>query len=66
MVNRRIETLLAQLRTQGIYDEHLLKAIADVPRERFIDEAFEHKAWRTWRCQLATARPFLSLIWWRA
>ena len=45
MVNRRVETLLAQLRTQGIHDEHLLKAIADVPRERFIDEAFEHKAW---------------------
>jgi protein-L-isoaspartate(D-aspartate) O-methyltransferase len=45
MVNRRVETLLAQLRAQGIHDEHLLKAIADVPRERFIDEAFEHKAW---------------------
>ncbi|MBN6031639.1 protein-L-isoaspartate(D-aspartate) O-methyltransferase [Pantoea ananatis] len=45
MVSRRIETLLSQLRQQGIQDEHLLKAIADVPRERFIDEAFEHKAW---------------------
>lgn len=45
MVSRRIETLLSQLRQQGIKDEHLLKAIADVPRERFIDEAFEHKAW---------------------
>lgn len=45
MVSRRIETLLSQLRQQGIEDEHLLKAIADVPRERFIDEAFEHKAW---------------------
>ncbi|MFH8135640.1 protein-L-isoaspartate(D-aspartate) O-methyltransferase [Pantoea osteomyelitidis] len=45
MVNRRIETLLSQLRQQGIDDERLLKAIADVPRERFIDEAFEHKAW---------------------
>ena len=45
MVNRRIETLLSQLRQQGIDDERLLKAIADVPREHFIDEAFEHKAW---------------------
>lgn len=45
MVSRRIETLLSQLRQQGIEDENLLKAIADVPRERFIDEAFEHKAW---------------------
>ena len=41
----RIETLLALLRKQGIDDERLLQAIADVPRERFIDEAFEHKAW---------------------
>lgn len=45
MVSRRIETLLSQLRQQGINDEDLLKAIAEVPRERFIDEAFEHKAW---------------------
>ena len=33
MVNRRIETLLSQLRQQGIDDENLLKAISDVPRE---------------------------------
>ncbi|WP_338557741.1 protein-L-isoaspartate(D-aspartate) O-methyltransferase [Erwinia sp. E_sp_B04_7] len=45
MVIRRIDTLLAQLRQQGIDDERLLKAIEDVPRERFVDEAFEHKAW---------------------
>lgn len=45
MVSKRIDTLLAQLRLQGIDDERLLKAIEDVPRERFIDEAFEHKAW---------------------
>ena len=45
MVSGRIETLLAQLRLQGIDDERLLKAIEEVPRERFVDEAFEHKAW---------------------
>ncbi|WP_034916577.1 protein-L-isoaspartate(D-aspartate) O-methyltransferase [Erwinia sp. 9145] len=45
MVSRRIDTLLAQLRQQGIDDERLLKAIEEVPRERFVDEAFEHKAW---------------------
>ena len=45
MVSRRIDTLLARLRQQGIDDERLLKAIEDVPRERFVDEAFEHKAW---------------------
>lgn len=45
MVSKRIETLLTQLRAQGIHDEHLLLAIGDVPREKFVDEAFEHKAW---------------------
>ncbi len=45
MVNRRTQTLLAQLRQQGIQDERLLQAIEAVPRERFIDEAFEHKAY---------------------
>lgn len=45
MIARRIDTLLAQLRQQGINDERLLQAIEEVPRERFVDEAFEHKAW---------------------
>jgi len=45
MVNRRIQALLDQLRQQGIHDERLLQAIESVPRERFIDEAFEHKAY---------------------
>ncbi|WP_428943897.1 protein-L-isoaspartate(D-aspartate) O-methyltransferase [Pantoea sp. FN060301] len=45
MITRRIDTLLAQLRQQGIDDEKLLQAIEEVPRERFVDEAFEHKAW---------------------
>ncbi|NDL61192.1 protein-L-isoaspartate(D-aspartate) O-methyltransferase [Acerihabitans arboris] len=45
MVNRRTQALLEQLRQQGIKDERLLQAIESVPRERFIDEAFEHKAY---------------------
>lgn len=45
MVNKRIHTLLTQLRQQGIRDERLLKAIENVPRERFVDEAFAHKAY---------------------
>ncbi len=45
MLNKRIEMLLEQLRRQGINDEHILRAIAEVPRDHFIDEAFEHKAW---------------------
>lgn len=45
MVNKRIQTLLKQLRQQGIRDERLLSAIEKVPRERFVDEAFAHKAY---------------------
>jgi len=45
MVNRRIQTLLDTLRQQGIKDERLMMAIESVPREKFIDEAFEHKAY---------------------
>ncbi|QIZ50138.1 protein-L-isoaspartate(D-aspartate) O-methyltransferase [Dickeya zeae] len=45
MVNKRVQTLLEQLRQQGIQDERLLQAMASVPRERFVDEAFEHKAY---------------------
>ncbi|MGL9773590.1 MAG: protein-L-isoaspartate(D-aspartate) O-methyltransferase [Sodalis sp. (in: enterobacteria)] len=45
MVDGRTQTLLARLRQQGIRDERLLQAIKAVPREQFIDEAFEHKAY---------------------
>lgn len=45
MVSKRVEALLTQLRAQGIKDEKVLDAIAQVPREKFVDEAFEHKAW---------------------
>ncbi|MGB7800788.1 protein-L-isoaspartate(D-aspartate) O-methyltransferase [Buttiauxella sp.] len=45
MVSKRVEALLIQLRAQGIKDEKVLDAIAQVPREKFVDEAFEHKAW---------------------
>ncbi|MGB8664110.1 MAG: protein-L-isoaspartate(D-aspartate) O-methyltransferase, partial [Serratia inhibens] len=34
-----------QLRQQGIQEERLLQAIEAVPRERFVDEALEHKAY---------------------
>lgn len=45
MVSKRVQSLLNQLRNQGIVDEQVLNAIALVPREKFIDEAFEHSAW---------------------
>lgn len=45
MVNKPMYNLLEQLRQQGIQDENLLHAMEKVPRERFIDEAFQHKAY---------------------
>ncbi|MGP3590788.1 protein-L-isoaspartate(D-aspartate) O-methyltransferase [Vagococcus sp. WN89Y] len=45
MVSKRVQDLLYQLRVQGIKNERVLDAMSRVPRERFIDEAFEHKAW---------------------
>lgn len=45
MVNKPMYNLLEQLRQQGIQDENLLQAMETVPRERFVDEAFQHKAY---------------------
>lgn len=45
MVSRRVQTLLDNLRAQGIKSEQVLSALAQVPREKFVDEAFEHKVW---------------------
>ncbi|WP_447863921.1 protein-L-isoaspartate(D-aspartate) O-methyltransferase [Kluyvera sichuanensis] len=45
VASRRIQSLLNQLRQLGIHDERVLDAMAQVPREKFIDEAFEHSAW---------------------
>lgn len=45
MVNKPMYNLLEQLRQQGIHDENLLHSIEKVPRERFVDEAFQHKAY---------------------
>ena len=45
MLSRRVEMLLDYLRQHGIADEAILRAISLVPREQFVDEAFEHKAW---------------------
>lgn len=45
VVSKRIQSLLDQLHQLGIRDEQVLDALAQVPREKFIDEAFEHSAW---------------------
>ncbi|HDG1674261.1 TPA: protein-L-isoaspartate(D-aspartate) O-methyltransferase [Kluyvera cryocrescens] len=45
VVSKRIQSLLDQLHQLGIRDERVLDALALVPREKFIDEAFEHSAW---------------------
>ncbi|MGL5700740.1 MAG: protein-L-isoaspartate(D-aspartate) O-methyltransferase [Kluyvera sp.] len=45
VVSKRVQSLLNQLRQLGIRDERVLDAMAQVPRDKFIDEAFEHNAW---------------------
>ncbi|CAG9295980.1 protein-L-isoaspartate(D-aspartate) O-methyltransferase [Celerinatantimonas diazotrophica] len=37
--------LCQQLREQGITNEQVLAAIANLPRQYFVDEALSHKAW---------------------
>lgn len=44
-MNKRINLLIKQLSSQGVKDLALLEVMANLPREHFIDEAFEHKAW---------------------
>ena len=46
MVSKRVQTLLeSTCARRASVDEHVLEALALVPREKFVDEAFEHKAW---------------------
>jgi protein-L-isoaspartate(D-aspartate) O-methyltransferase len=65
MVSKRVESLLNQLRTQGIVDERVLEAIAQVPREKFVDEAFEHKAWENTALPIGQGKPSRNPTWWR-
>ncbi|PHI29809.1 protein-L-isoaspartate(D-aspartate) O-methyltransferase [Budvicia aquatica] len=45
MPSKRMQTLLKQLVEHGIQDQHVLQAIAAVPREHFVDEALSHQAY---------------------
>ncbi|MGL5037188.1 MAG: protein-L-isoaspartate(D-aspartate) O-methyltransferase, partial [Aeromonas sp.] len=40
-----IQRLLDQLMAQNISDIRVLKAMANIPRQLFVDEAMAHKAW---------------------
>ena len=44
MGSRRVQALLDQLRAECIQAEQFRKALAAVPREKFVDEAFEQRA----------------------
>lgn len=43
--NNAVQPLIKQLLNQDIRDERVLAAVANVPREAFVDEAFAHQAW---------------------
>lgn len=45
MRNNAVQPLIKQLLNQGIRDERVLAAVANVPRNAFVDEAFAHQAW---------------------
>ena len=45
MRNNVVPPLIGQLIRQGIRDERVLAAMANAPREAFVDEAFAHQAW---------------------
>ena len=45
MRNNAVQPLIKQLLNQGIRDERVLAAVANVPRDAFVDEAFAHQAW---------------------
>ena len=45
MRNNAVQPLIKQLLNQGIRDDRVLAAVANVPREAFVDEAFAHQAW---------------------
>jgi protein-L-isoaspartate(D-aspartate) O-methyltransferase len=40
-----MQPLIKQLMNLGIKDERVLAAMANVPRDAFVDEAFAHQAW---------------------
>jgi len=44
--DRRKRLLLHALRDQGIRDERVLAAIADIPREAFVEQPFADQAYR--------------------
>jgi protein-L-isoaspartate(D-aspartate) O-methyltransferase len=41
----KVARLVEELRSQGISDERVLKAIADVPREKFVPQTFRDRAY---------------------
>lgn len=43
---RAVQRLLDALRGAGIHDERVLQAIAAVPRERFVESAWQTEAWK--------------------
>jgi protein-L-isoaspartate(D-aspartate) O-methyltransferase len=61
-----VESLLGELRDQGIVDERVLNAIADVPRERFVipelrDLAYENRALSI-SCDQTISQPFIVAL----
>ena len=57
-----IANLLQTLRDDGIHDEEVLSALADIPRESFVAEPFVTRAWENVALRSAKVRQSHSLI----
>jgi len=59
----RIAGLIASLKTHGIADQRVLKAIAETPREAFIDKSFDYAAYNDTAlpiaCGQTISQPFV-------
>jgi 5'-nucleotidase len=65
MVSKRVESLLNQLRTQGIIDERVLEAIAWCRVKNLLMKPLNTRRGKTRRCLSARGKPSRSPTWWR-
>lgn len=60
------ETLVQELRHQGITDEAVLRAIAQTPREMFVEQAVSHSAWKNTAlpiaCGQTISQPYIVAL----
>jgi protein-L-isoaspartate(D-aspartate) O-methyltransferase len=56
--------LVDGIKDKGISDEHVLKAIEDLPRHYFMDSAFDEKAYEDKAFPIGEVKPYPNRILW--